>query len=243
MRVVERINQLLKAKKIKKKDIAKAIDLTPSLVSKLFTGHSRMNLSQLDSICSYMGIEMSDLLYESEKPDSSTYYYSEEESENWCSNELGIYLLIILLKGSYKEAEILHHFRGKEAATKKQLQMLIQKNLIIKRPDHTLAINPPNYTSYNLSKSNKLPTCLANIIKIHIEKFLNSTEEWKKNTVSFARSHINWFTEAQLNYVKEQIQNLDEILTNFLVENRRKNYRDAKYLQLISIESIQMMKE
>lgn len=242
-RICQRIDLALKRKGLKRKALASALDLTPSLISRMLNGQSTMNVPQLDKICTYLDIDISDLLYDSEKPDTTTYHYNEDEADTWCMDEKAIYVLTLLLKKSQTEKSIIDCMPDHSTAVKKILRNLKEKNLIIERPDGKIVINPPTFTSYNIVKSKKYTERLTSIINSNIDKYYKADDEWRKKSFSFSITNLNWFTDAQLSYIKEQLNNLDFVIRDFLGYNSRKKYQDSKRLQLILLNSVEVLSE
>ncbi|MFH1653079.1 MAG: helix-turn-helix transcriptional regulator [Pseudomonadota bacterium] len=243
-KVCKRLDEIIKLKGLRRKDLAAALQLTPSLISRMFKCESKMSISQLDSICSFLNIEISDIFSETMRPDNRLYIFEEEESDAWCTSEISVYIMILLLKWPLSKEEIVECFSDKKKQVAELIEMLKRKDVVICRPDGKLLINPPTHTRYQLGRSKKFIKTFLRIHEPVFKRYFKSPNQshGSSNKV-ISRIHLNWFTESQLYYLTEQISNLHSAVSNFIVDNRKNNYDKAKYMHLIYLNNFEIMDE
>lgn len=239
-RICKKIDEILKKRKLKRKHLADALTLTPSLISRMFAGESTMSLLQLDKICSYLNMEVAELIAETRKPNTTFHIFDEKDADIWCQDELALLILVLFVRRPITQIELRDLFPEHKHRVDNIILSLMENNLVIKKPDNTLIINPPNFMRYGVGKSKNF---LKNFFKLHQETvrkyFSVPTPITPQKQISWAQ--LNWFTESQLYYISEQIQNLDSVVTNLIADNKRNNFKNANFMSLLYLNNLVVM--
>lgn len=136
--LIETLKKLLKRQGKTYLDVAKCLDLSEASVKRLFSGRN-MSLQRLDSVCSLLNIEISDLVREMQHDQQRLSELSHQQEQEIVS-DLPLLLVTVLVLNHWTMQDIMRYFKFTQVECIRHLTRLDQLNIIELLPNNRIKL-------------------------------------------------------------------------------------------------------
>lgn len=137
--LIDTLKKLLKRQGKTYADVAERLVLSEASVKRLFS-EKNLSLARLDSICSLLDIEISDLVHEMQQDNFISISELSLEQEKKIANNLSLLLVTVLVLNRWSMTEIIEHYNLSETECIQHLAHLDRLHIIELQPGNRLKL-------------------------------------------------------------------------------------------------------